>query len=57
MPTETAGMTSVVTFSKVLSVVIVDLTKTSVSLDQVAFGAAQVDLTVLETVKKKTKKR
>lgn len=36
------------TFSKVLNVVVVDFAKTPVFLDQVALGATQVDLTVLQ---------
>lgn len=35
------------TFSKVLSIVVVDLAQAAISFDQVVLGAAQVDLTVL----------
>lgn len=41
-------METVITVSKVLSVVVVDLTQAPISFDQVALSAAQVDLTVLE---------
>lgn len=45
------------TFSKVLSIVEVDLTPAAVGLDQVALGAAQVDLTELQDTTGKRKCR
>lgn len=37
-----------VTFSKVLSIVVVDLAQAPISFNQVILSAAQVDLTVLD---------
>lgn len=40
------------TFHEVLYVVVVDLPCASVTFDQIVLGAAQVDLTVLHTMKR-----
>lgn len=46
--TRGGGLIAVLTVSKVLRVVVVDLPQASIPLDQVALRAAQVDLTVLD---------